>query len=47
MTADGVKLQTLFWLALALIILTIRFSPAILPSYVELFLNSALFQFLC
>ena len=47
MTADSVELHILMWLALALAILTIGLLPAVLPSYAELFLNSALFQFLC
>lgn len=47
MTFDHVELHILLWLALALAILAIGFLPVVLPGYAELFLNAALFQFLC
>lgn len=47
MTAGGFRLHILLWFVLALALSTLELWPAILPGYAELFLNSALFRFLC
>ena len=49
MTAGGFRLHILLWLwlVLALALSTLELWPAVLPGYAELFLNSALFRFLC